>query len=81
MTDLKAYQSLYIAKAYYALSRFRAGWGWGHSIFSVCLGWGYIPLYKFWEEAQMYLSGKGLISYLFLESEYHKFPELVLMIQ
>ena len=27
--------------------------------FSVCLGRGYIPLYKFWEGAQIYLSRKG----------------------
>ena len=40
--------------------------------FSVSLGLGHIPLYKFWEEAQICLSEKGLISYLFLESEYYK---------
>ena len=28
-------------------------------IFRDCLGWGYISLYKFWEGAQIYLSGKG----------------------
>ena len=54
-----------------------------HWFCNVCFGWGYIPLYKFWEEAQIYLSGKDLVTYVCLESECHKsmFPELVLMMQ
>ena len=48
----------------------------GGPIFRVCLGRRYIPSYKFWERAQIYLSGKGpclsgkgLSSYLCLELE------------
>ena len=43
------------------------------SNFQSLSGTGHIPLYKLWEGAQIYLSGKGLLSYLCLELEYHKY--------